>query len=309
MKETIEKAKAEDPALLRQELAEQRGAVRILEHELQQMRAAADKVRAVSITKVPVLAFNDSGVKRLEHSLARLDVYADRMEKGWARVLAAAGELTAQLQAAVKRTVVPLGAIPPGTLVEATHGFAPIPPRGTYAVRATSAALHDPTLDRLGPSRQRVGGSKLTGPERKILTALAQHGACAVDKLAALVGYHRRSKGFTNPLGFCRSRGWLADVGDCVVLTSHGRQALGDWTPLPTGRALLAYWMERLGGPERKILASLAQVAPRPLTREQLAHGAEYHPRSKGFTNPLGRLRTLGLVEGRETIRLAAHLS
>lgn len=77
--------------------------------------------------------------------------------------------------------------------------------------------------------------------------------------------------------------------------------------PVPTSRAAtptrpLAQLPEAsgeapgsLGKAERSILGALASY-PIELTREQLAFLAGYHPRSSGYVNALGRLRSLGLV-------------
>jgi hypothetical protein len=55
-----------------------------------------------------------------------------------------------------------------------------------------------------------------------------------------------------------------------------------------------------LSGPERKIMAALAEWKAmgfdRP-TRPQLAALCNYHPRTPSFTNPLGSLRTAGLID------------
>ena len=41
----------------------------------------------------------------------------------------------------------------------------------------------------------------------------------------------------------------------------------------------------------------LIEAYPSPVTREELAEQLDYHPRTKGFTNALGSLRTLGVIE------------
>lgn len=55
-----------------------------------------------------------------------------------------------------------------------------------------------------------------------------------------------------------------------------------------------------MSGPERRILDALAWLATvgiEPATRRQLAMVAGYHERTKGFTNGLGSLRSLGLID------------
>lgn len=50
-----------------------------------------------------------------------------------------------------------------------------------------------------------------------------------------------------------------------------------------------------IGKAERAILAALGSY-PTPLTREQLAFLAGYHPRTPGFVNAVGKLRTAGYI-------------
>jgi hypothetical protein len=53
--------------------------------------------------------------------------------------------------------------------------------------------------------------------------------------------------------------------------------------------------LKALGKAERAIVAALLAY-PQPLTRQQLAFLAGYHPNSKGFVNALGSLRSSGYI-------------
>jgi hypothetical protein len=115
-----------------------------------------------------------------------------------------------------------------------------------------------------------------------------------------LAGYALNGGGFNNYLGALRSRGLIKDDGDRLTITDAGIDALGSWEPLPTGSALVGYWRGRLGKAERLILETLTQAYPVGLTKEEVAIKAGYEANGGGFNDALGRLRTLGLVEGRE---------
>jgi hypothetical protein len=53
-----------------------------------------------------------------------------------------------------------------------------------------------------------------------------------------------------------------------------------------------------LGGPEGRIIRELVDAYPSPVAREELSEATGYgHPRSKGFTNAIGRLRSLGYLD------------
>jgi hypothetical protein len=55
--------------------------------------------------------------------------------------------------------------------------------------------------------------------------------------------------------------------------------------------------MEKLTGPERKLLTALIGWYPQAVTKERLGEDCGYtNIRSGGFSEPLGRLNTLGLV-------------
>jgi hypothetical protein len=55
--------------------------------------------------------------------------------------------------------------------------------------------------------------------------------------------------------------------------------------------------LDRLDGPRRRILQPLLVCYPGDLSREELAEKAGYSPEGSAFTNPLGSLRSLGLID------------
>jgi hypothetical protein len=54
---------------------------------------------------------------------------------------------------------------------------------------------------------------------------------------------------------------------------------------------------QQVGNARARILRELVDVYPDSITRADLAARLDYHERTKGFTNALGSLRTLGLVD------------
>lgn len=140
-----------------------------------------------------------------------------------------------------------------------------------------------------------AGDTKLGSPERKILIALAQHGESDKNRLAILTGYSANGGAFNNPLGKLRTAGYI-EKGWPARITDDGMKALGDFDPLPTGQALIDHWLGSLGTPEQKILRPLIEAWPSGMDKESLAAAAGYEPGGGAFNNPIGRLRTLGLV-------------
>ena len=92
-------------------------------------------------------------------------------------------------------------------------------------------------------------------------------------------------------------------------VTEPGLVDLGEWEPLPTGAALLAYWMAhpRLGKAERAALQAITDN-PAGLSKEDAASLAGYEATGGGFNNALSRLRTLGLIIGSKHIAPAEAL-
>ena len=155
------------------------------------------------------------------------------------------------------------------------------------------------------PPRTRGSGDvKSMGKcERAILTVLAQHGRSSKTKIAACSGYSVGGGGFNNAVSACRTRGWLAGA-DPLNITDEGLTALGNWQPLPSGRALLQHWLGRLGKCEREILSALYKQGQ--LHKADLAETTGYAASGGGFNNAISALRTLTLVEGSSTLALAS---
>jgi hypothetical protein len=142
---------------------------------------------------------------------------------------------------------------------------------------------------------------RLGRAERAILAALAtQPAGLTKIQLSLISGYTIKSSSYSNALGALRSAG-LINRGDPIQATAEGLAAAGDVEPMPQpGRELLAYWLanSRLGRAERALLTELADQYPRAVGKEELADASGYSSTSSSFSNALGKLRSLGLVQG-----------
>lgn len=140
-------------------------------------------------------------------------------------------------------------------------GTAPRPPRVPAAPRQ---ALQRP------PAGQGGGDPSLPKGERATLIACAQHVDGATrEQITQLSGYKRSTRDAY--ISRLREKGYLEpDEGQLEIrATQTGIAALGaDYEPLPTGDALLQYWLGRLPEGERICLQVLA------------AHGTEWVDRS-----------------------------
>jgi uncharacterized protein len=139
--------------------------------------------------------------------------------------------------------------------------------------------------------------SSLNGPQRKLLIVLATHGPRTKRQLALQAGYAENGGAFANPLGRLRAVGYVTK-GAPIEITDEGLRALGAFDPLPRGRELVDHWLasQSMSGPMAKILTALLDHYPGTYTRAELAEVTGYSPTGGAFANPLGKLRTLGLV-------------
>lgn len=150
----------------------------------------------------------------------------------------------------------------------------------------------------VAPTRPKPAGApaaNLPGPQRKLLVVLATYGPRTKRQLALQAGYSESGGGFNNPLGALRSQGYVLP-GQPIEITDAGLDALGEYEPLPTGQELLDHWLTQLPGPAARILSAIVARHPHGASKETIATDAGYNPSGGGFNNPLGRLRTLGLV-------------
>jgi hypothetical protein len=140
----------------------------------------------------------------------------------------------------------------------------------------------------------------LTGVQKKIIDALAELEQVGIsgpprELLCFMAGYsHLKSKGFTNAIGALRTGGLIQGT----ALTDLGRQAAkpapGPLSPLE----FQAKVIELLGGATGRVLKPLIDVYPDEVERGELVKAAGFgHANSKGFTNAIGRLRTLGFID------------
>ncbi len=153
-------------------------------------------------------------------------------------------------------------------------------------------------------------GETPRGGLRRMIIALAQRPqGMSARQLGVRAGLSSSSGTFSTYLGKGRSNGWIDGPRERMTITDGGLAALGDFDPLPSGPALLAYWIAELGGGAARMLEALAQVYPESMTAERLSECAALSSNSGTFSTYLGKLRTLELVEGsRDALRASAEL-
>ena len=142
-----------------------------------------------------------------------------------------------------------------------------------------------------------------TRPQQAILDALADFRALGLTAplrahVALFAEASPKSSAFTNNLGALRTAG-LIDYPESgkLSLTGAGQEAaIPSQRPL-TQEALQAAWLARLTTPQQRIVQTLIRCGESPLSRAGLAHQTGASASSSAFTNNLGALRSLGLLD------------
>lgn len=283
---TIEKARAEDPQLLKARIAD-------LEKQLRARPSEARVETVVERVEVPALTADEweellamkLGIQALGDTLVnwlpRLTAIEERFRPP---------DVFGTPRQAAKPRSEPVR-LP----------IRPTPAAPTNTGRAIAAeALPAP------PTEQ--DGTAPSGPERRILTALAQHGPQERTRLGLLAGYRPDTGHFGNVLGALRARG-LVDGTRPLAITDAGLAALGPFDPLPApGPELVAYWKGRISGPAAKVLQVLVDAYPAAMTRREVAEASGYRHDTGHFGNILGELRGLRLVVGTGELRASDDL-
>lgn len=171
--------------------------------------------------------------------------------------------------------------------------------------RMTSSRPQSALGDRPNTQPQRKAeagnGAGLPGPQQRILNAIAWFESIGITEpeqtaVAFLAGYTVGGGAWKNPRGALHTAGLIEYRGKRMAFTDEGRRHADAPTAPLTTNELHRHVLERLPGPERKLLTMLIQSYPTVLTDEELADATGYSPGGGAFKNPKGRLSSLGLI-------------
>lgn len=196
--------------------------------------------------------------------------------------------------------------------IRAIPNRAVLPPTTSSVRVQVSRSIVPALVVRPAPVRAQEGSNgdgTLNKCQRAVLTVLAQNpdDGCEMGKLTLLAGY-RKSGGFMNTLASLRVSGYIVGSNTGVMkITTEGIVVLGDYDPLPAGHDLADYWLrhQSFGTCERKVLEVFLEN-PDGLTGQEVADASSYKM-SGGFMNALSRLRTAGVIVGRNTEKMTAN--
>lgn len=298
--EAIETAQANDPKALRAEIER-------LKNDIKRERDSSPPVEETDRTLRERDALRESN-DRLRDAMRRA---ASSMDLNLASVMTDAENIVREMNQLNERLKDLVLAAKHGEEVRvSTPAASPLTrsatgPSGSYHLRE----LPLKSAGQQQPSTAASSGQQLPKAVRSVLTALAQRGMISKRTLAVTAGYAVDGGGFNNALSACRTSGWI-DGTETIQITDAGLKALGPYEPLPSGAALVEYWKTHCGGKaERSIIEVLSAPSCRSgLPKADLAQRCGYAADGGGFNNALSRLRTLCLVDGKTTIKLATEL-
>ena len=143
----------------------------------------------------------------------------------------------------------------------------------------------------------------LTGPQQRVVNAIAWFEGMHLPnpnrvQVAFMAGYKPNGGAFNNVLGSLRSAGHIEYLSEKrMKLTGPGHE-LAEYPKRPgTATELHNAVMEKLTGPQRRVLEPLIYQYPGALGYEELAGASGYTASGGAFNNVRGTLRSLGLID------------
>jgi hypothetical protein len=237
MRETIERAKADDPKELRKALAERNRRILDLEKQVtgKIVKTAAPKVE---LKKVEVPVVKDAQIRRLEAAVGKVEGALATLNGAGVSLSEIAKDVSDSLRSAV-------GAAKSANSTLSAPAIPPLPrlaPRPAPPSRGTAARPRPNGHDTSGET-------KLGKCELAILAALAQFPEGLVARRLAILSGYTWGGGYRNRLSTLRTAGYIEGGNtETMKITAAGQEAIDShgWEPLPPpGDPLLDYWKAR----------------------------------------------------------------
>ncbi len=294
IQETAERAKQNDPTVLRRQIRELERRVEASENMARVLEAVREPETIVEQVEVPALTAEEREL------LAGVTTAYAHAEEAGRQLLEAVETISARLASSNGHAA----SRPRAKQGEQKRDTTAVQPRAARPM--AEAVRRSPARRPASPSADTEG---ITGPQQRVLDALAWLDAIGFAQptkiqVGFIAGYRVSKKvggTFGNVLGELRSGG-LIDYPrpGLVQLTDVGAAAaaLPDIEPTAHGMQQAVYG--RLDGPERRVLEVLVDIYPQPLSKQETGERAGYTvgPKVGGtFGNILGRLRSLGLID------------
>lgn len=291
---TVEREKENDPTALRRANAELQARLVEADRSVERLeRAAAEKRVERVVDRIEIPVFGDNEVDLLADLTRNLtEISRD--------IAAAAASVESAVQTAAAQIVDRVRAIE--TIAEPAGR-----PRAEQGRTEEIARRRRP--EGVAPARRPAppaaeSNGAVSRAQQRILNALAALEHIGVDaaqktQLALFAEASPKSSGYTNNLGHLKNQLGLIDYPSPgrVALTDSGREiAIASAAP-STHDELHRYVFGLVGASKTRLLEQLIAVYPNALPKAELAERAGASASSSGYTNNLGSLRSLGLID------------
>jgi hypothetical protein len=288
--EAVREAEANDPKLLRAEIAK-------LKKQLSGNPSAAPATDPKAIERAvaaAVTARDWDWQRAIKERDGMIGTLKGRMGKA-AAILNVNGEAEPKVnfQPQSIPTAIPRSA-PPERGVAAGNNLRTSP----QAQRGTGVATRPAKQPVKHDENYSAVDTPLGKAERSILTAL--YWLRGEDVTPAKVGFYANytveGGSFKNAIGRLRTLGLVRNW----ALTAEGETAAEEIVTedKPTGPELRDWLGKKLGAAENKLLDALCEAYPQRLTDEELGQASGYEHTGGSYKNAIGRLRTLEAAEG-----------
>jgi hypothetical protein len=284
MAATIEKAKENDPKLLKGEIAK-------LKKELATKSNGNGHVAPKEKLVIDTAAIDKAVARALAAERKRWQPTMVRLERDLTGIYRSSQKLTEGLQ----------GLLAP--LSDAIHSEAPPVAVAPEPIRAAAPAAVAAPVRRAAVAAEpvQIGDVVLSGTQQRMLDALAQYHQLGVEwasraQVAGFLAVSHTTGTFKNNLSILRTAGLIQDArnGD-VRLTPAGHKVARLSDP-PSLAELHQMWYQKLGGTQAKMLEQIVTAHPRSITRDDIATALGVQSDTGTFKNNLSKLRTLGLI-------------
>ena len=276
MAATIEKAKQDDPKLLRKRVAE-------LEAELKKApaKSAAPQEKIVE-KRVEVPILKDVQITRLEKIAERMYAEADRHGGTMALLWGNFNEVGHALAEGFEAI----------SAFQKSKAVGPVQPLA--AVRAT------PTKPQAQPTPP-VQTDGISGPEQQVLNGIRwmeRAGTTSPEQtlVATLAGYSVYSSSFIKALSSLRTKGFVGSQGKKVWLTEGGSVIAQEPERTPSTDELHQRLLSKLDGPSAKIMRALIAAQGAEISDDDLAAASSYSPLSSSYIKAKSTLRGKDLM-------------
>lgn len=289
MQTAVEAKKANDPAELKKRIAE-------LEKAVKSAVGSGQSAMKTEIKTVEKLIVTDAQLARLEKAQEKIDKFAEAFWRRLGEIITPVNEAVKdqrgeiiQLRTAIAAAVKSAPAVSRPLSKTLQNIPNPIPPRRTVTAQASAS---QPAGD-------------LSGPQQRILNAIAWWNAIGVDapsryQVGFVAGIKPTGGHFSNNIGPLSSRGLIASVGDGVALTESGTEL----ATLPPDTPTMRDYHDLLrsiikNGPTRRILDVIIAEGGTFVTTARIGELTGINTEGGHFSNSVGPLATLGLIERR----------